>query len=302
MDGEIPKTPLDTGYFLVILYLARKNRVKSCKTGNGSKKLYKRGENAMTTKGIFRMIVALAILVSAFASTGSALAWGGCANYITVQWGDTLSGIAALCGTTVEAIRAANPGLGWWIFAGQLLYIPTGYISTPAYFPAGAQGGTYVVQWGDTLGKIAASRGLSVSSILAVNPQIWNASWIFVGQVINLPAAGSAPAPTYVPAYVPPSGDFSGLLTVTAYNGVNIRDQASYSGSILVRDDFTKGVTYSYRPNSVTYDNAHRRTWVEVNLYNPVNGHSTGWLPVSGPTDPINNTGSIVDWVTPHIQ
>ena len=35
--------------------------------------------------------------------------------------------------------------------------------------------------------------GYSVSDILAVNPQIWNASLIYVGQCINLPAA----APVY---------------------------------------------------------------------------------------------------------
>jgi len=260
----------------------------------------------MTTKRIFRLIAAVAILVTAFASTGSALAWYGCASYVTVQWGDTLSGLAAQCGTTVGAIRAANPGLGWWLYAGQVLYMPTGYNYAPNYNPGMAPsyptyGGTYVVQWGDTLGKIAASRGVSVSDILAANPQIWNASWIYTGQVINLPAYAGVPSPTYVnpPAY---SSNFDGMLTVTATNGVNIRDQPNYSGNILYLDDNTKGVTYSYRTNSVTYDDAHRRTWVEVSLYYPINGHSTGWLPVSGPQNPVNNTGAIVDWVTPHIQ
>ena len=140
----------------------------------------------MATKRIFQLIVVAAILVTSFASTGGVKAWSGCASYITVQWGDTLSGLAALCGTTVDAIRAANPGLGWWVYAGQVLYIPTGYTYTPVYYPT--YGGTYVVQWGDTLGKIAARVGVSVSDILAVNPQIWNASLIYAGQVINLPA------------------------------------------------------------------------------------------------------------------
>ena len=263
-----------------------------------------REEGSMKTKRMLQWIVVVAILVSSFASAGSALAWYNCASYITVQWGDTLSGLAAYCGTTVDAIRSANPGLGWWVYAGQVLYIPTGY----AYYPANnysSTGGTYTVRWGDTLGKIAASYGVSLNALLAANPQIWNASLIYPWQVINIPAASSAPpyVPPYVPPpYVTPSGDFNGLLTVTAYNGVNIRDQPNYSGSILVRDDYTKGVTYSYRTNSVTYDDAHRRTWVEVSLYQSINGRSTGWLPVSGPQDPINNTGSIVDWVTPHIQ
>ena len=144
----------------------------------------------MAAKRIFQLIVVVAILVASFASTGGAMAWSGCASYITVQWGDTLSGLARLCGTTMEAIRAANPGLGWWVYAGQVLYIPTGYAPAPApapvYYPT--YGGTYVVQWGDTLGKIAARSGTSVGDILAVNPQITNASLIYAGQVINLPA------------------------------------------------------------------------------------------------------------------
>ena len=142
----------------------------------------------MAAKRIFQLIVVVAILVASFASTGGAMAWSGCASYITVQWGDTLSGLARLCGTTTAAIQAANPGLGSWVYAGQVLYIPTGYVpSAPVYYPTYG-GNTYVVQRGDTLGKIAASRGTTVGDILAVNPQITNPSLIYVGQVINLPA------------------------------------------------------------------------------------------------------------------
>jgi LysM repeat protein len=144
----------------------------------------------MVAKRIFQLIVVIAILAASFASTGGVMAWSGCASYITVQWGDTLSGLARLCGTTMEAIRAANPGIGWWVYAGQVLYIPTGYASAPApapvYYPG--YGSTYVVQRGDTLGKIAVRSGTTVGDILAVNPQITNASLIYAGQVINLPA------------------------------------------------------------------------------------------------------------------
>ena len=146
----------------------------------------------MKTKRILQWFVVVAILVSSFTSTGSALAWYNCASYITVQWGDTLSGLAAYCGTTVSAIRAANPGLGWWVYAGQVLYIPTGYGYSSA-------GGTYTVRKGDTLGKIAAGNGVSLSALLAANPQIWNASLIYAGQVITIPAASYNPPP-----YIPP--------------------------------------------------------------------------------------------------
>ena len=140
----------------------------------------------MFYRRMLRVIVLLAVLVSALGFTGNALAWGGCSTYITVQWGDTLSGIARLCGTTVSAIQAANPGLGTWVYAGQVLYIPTGYSPAPAY---PAPGGTYVVQWGDTLANIASRAGVSVNAMLAANPSIGNASYIYAGQVLNIPAA-----------------------------------------------------------------------------------------------------------------
>jgi LysM repeat protein len=264
----------------------------------------------MKTKRMFQWMVAVAILVSSFASTGSALARYNCASYITVQWGDTLSGIAAYCGTTVDAIRAANPGLGWWLYAGQVLYIPTGYSSypgSPANYPSA--GGTYTIRWGDTLGRIAASHGVRLSALLAANPQIWNANLIFPGQVINIPATSYVPAyvpPPYVPPAVTPPvsapGNFDGTLKVIATKGVNIRDQPNYTGKIVYRDDYTIGKSFYYRTNSVSYDATYRRTWVEVVFAQTSSGYSTGWLPVSGPQDYLNHTGPILDWVTPHIE
>ena len=64
------------------------------------------------TKRIFQWMLVGALLVAPFAATGSAAAWGGCASYAVVQWGDTLSSLAALCGTTVGAIQVREPGPG----------------------------------------------------------------------------------------------------------------------------------------------------------------------------------------------
>ena len=116
-------------------------------------------------KRIIQTTLIFMLLTASFASTGGVGASGSCPAYITVQWGDTLSGIAKQCGTTVDAIRAANPGLGWWLYAGQMLYIPSGY--TPP-LPPPTYGGTYTVQWGDTLGIISKKTGASVSALLAV--------------------------------------------------------------------------------------------------------------------------------------
>lgn len=231
----------------------------------------------MNTKKFIQLIVVAVLVVTSFASAGSVLAWSNCASYITVQWGDTLSGIAQLCGTTVEAIRAANPGLGWWVYAGQVLYIPTGAPSGPIYPPT--YGGTYVVQWGDTLGKIAARTGTSVSKILAVNPQIYNASLIYAGQVINLPAGSGSPYPPQPPhppkpCNCPPSPDGSYSTLKVAYkHGLYIRSEPS--GKIIA--SALNRETVYYRTNSVFVDKKWK-VWVEVKLFPPTKGYYTGWL------------------------
>ena len=229
------------------------------------------------TKRILQFVVAGMLLASVFAAPGGAHAWSNCARTVTVQWGDTLSGIAVQCGTTVQAIRAANPGLGWWVYAGQVLCIPSGYptgpVNTPVY-------GTYTVQWGDTLGKIAARTGTSVSSILSVNPQIWNPSLIYTGQVINLPAGVSAPPPP--PPYNPPPSlpgypntpsESLSTLKVDYKHGMYIR--SAPGGTVI--SGALDGDTLYYKPGSVFIDQKWR-VWVEVKLFPPVKGYTTGWL------------------------
>ena len=230
------------------------------------------------TKRIFQLLLVLAILAASFGSVGGALAWGSCAQYVTVQWGDTLSGIAAQCGTTVYAIRAANPGLGWWVYAGQVLYIPSGTTSVPVSYPS--TGGTYTVRAGDTLGKIAARIGCSLSSLLAVNPQIGNPSLIYAGQVINLPAGAKTPS-TPPPPPPPcncspnpnPSGDSLSTLKIAFKGGMYIR--SAPNGKIL-SSALNKETVY-YFPGTTTVD-SKGRVWVQVKLFMSVPGYSTGWL------------------------
>ena len=140
----------------------------------------------MSAKRWVQSIIVIALLFMSFVPAGKALAWYSCGSYYTVQWGDTLSGLAAACGITVYSIQAANPGMGYWLYAGQTIYIPGSYSAPPVYYPPAS--GTYVVQSGDTMSKIARRFGVSLSSIIAANPQIPNPSLIYAGQVISLPA------------------------------------------------------------------------------------------------------------------
>ncbi len=224
----------------------------------------------MKTKKLVQLIVVTALIVTPFVSAGSTLAWSQCPAYITVQWGDTLSGIAKLCGTTVDAIRAANPGLGWWLYAGQTLYIPSG--STPNYPPV--TGGTYVVKAGDTLGKIASRSGTSLSALIAVNPQITNPSLIYVGQVINLPAGTNPPQPPPPPPGNPPPPYTSYATLKIAYEGgMFIR---SDPGGPIIASALHKTSWY-YDLNSVFVDKKWK-VWVKVKISPSVKGYSSGWL------------------------
>ncbi|MGD2178875.1 MAG: LysM peptidoglycan-binding domain-containing protein [Anaerolineae bacterium] len=100
-----------------------------------------------------------------------------------VQPGDTLIRIAARHGVSLRDLARAN-GLHWysWVYVGQRLTIP-GHIagSTP---PSGAT--TYVVRRGDTLTRIAARHGISVSNLARANGLRWNA-WVYVGQRLTIP-------------------------------------------------------------------------------------------------------------------
>lgn len=76
--------------------------------------------------------------------------------------------------------------------------------------------GTYTVQWGDTLTKIALKFGVTTQAIVAANPGL-NPNYIVPGQTIVIPAPGgpAAPSPTAGPGLVqPPSAGCTPTYTV----------------------------------------------------------------------------------------
>ncbi|MFZ5908876.1 MAG: LysM peptidoglycan-binding domain-containing protein [Chloroflexota bacterium] len=148
----------------------------------------------MSPKTFLRVFVLVLTLLACLAVPGDAQAGGVCGSTYVVQWGDTLERIATICGTTVPALYAANPGISGYLYAGQVLVMPADGCNCP---PA-SYGGAYIVQYGDTFSGIASRYGLCVNQLWAANPQIWNINYLYPGQVIYLPA--SAAQAVYPPA------------------------------------------------------------------------------------------------------
>ena len=150
-------------------------------------------------KKLYQSILIIALLLASLATTGSVSAWSGCGSSYTVQQGDTLSGIAVYCGTTISALRLANPGVWNWVYTGQVLQMPG------ASWDNGNGYSTYIVQHGDTLKAIAARYGTTMDALASLNG-IYNYNLIYAGQRLSVPNGG-----VYVP---PPAPDYSGSTYV----------------------------------------------------------------------------------------
>jgi LysM repeat protein len=147
-----------------------------------------------------------------------------------VKPGDTLGSIAARFGVSAGAIARAN-GISNpdRIYIGQNLAIPgAGSAANPPAAPKppsqAPATGTYIVQPGDTLGKIAARYGTSVNNLMRLNG-LSNPNLIWVGQ--RLKVSGAASGGNSGGATKPPAGPVAGRWIdvdvssqrLTAYQG-----------------------------------------------------------------------------------
>lgn len=142
-----------------------------------------------------------------------------------VKPGENLFRIALNHGLTTQQLAAANNIVDVrYVYAGQVLTIPDGdqenIPAAPAeesapetavseIEPAAPQASSsYLVQRGDTLGRIALQHGVSTQALAQANG-ISTSSWVYYGQTINIPAStgsveSAAPASTPAPAAPPP--------------------------------------------------------------------------------------------------
>lgn len=145
-----------------------------------------------------------------------------------VAWGESLYGIAAQYGVTVDAILRqnglVNPDM---IYVGQPLVIP---YTGPARYPGGPGvfgcANYYIVRTGETLSSIAWKYNTTVYDLLRLN-NLYNQNVVYVGQRICVPfGRGYAPQPaSYSQPVVAPyyhtvtSGET--LSSIADYYGVN---------------------------------------------------------------------------------
>ena len=136
------------------------------------------------------------------------------AGSYTVRSGDTLSAIAQRNGVSLSSLLAANPQISNpnLIYPGQQIHLSGN----------GSGGGSHTVRSGDTLSAIAASNGVSLSSLIAANPQIRDPDLIHPGQQVRIPGGGSTPpAPPSdgnPPTSPPPSDNVPTYAPYTVYS------------------------------------------------------------------------------------
>lgn len=142
----------------------------------------------MSHKKFLQALLLLAVTVSTMGFTGSASAAYACGASYTVSPGNTLGQIAQTCGTTIAAIQLANPGLGKYIYAGQVLTLPG------AFWDNGNGYATYVVSSGDTLKALAIRFGTSMDVLGSLNG-LTNYNLIYEGQWLTVPSGNAVPVP-----------------------------------------------------------------------------------------------------------
>jgi LysM repeat protein len=225
----------------------------------------------MSHKTFTQLFLLIVILLTSFASPESVQAQSSCGSTYVVQPGDWLSKIAQRCGVTLSQMYAANPGVGYYIYPGQVLVIPGGgYSGSSSY----TYSDTYIVQPGDSFSMIAKRFGVSVNALWSANRHIGNINRIYPGQVIYVPTSSSSSTSWFniVPSSSEPAADLSygtvpakaSYITIKLINYANADVYVSLQGTTAtdkVNVIYEYSVTES-RTVSVPVGQYHYVAWV----------------------------------------
>ncbi|WHY81736.1 LysM peptidoglycan-binding domain-containing protein [Siminovitchia fortis] len=235
-------------------------------------------------------------------SSSSAKSSGANAGTYKVVSGDTLSRIAAKYGTTVTKLKQANGLKSDLIYVGQVLRLNGSSSSAPAPKPStasgssssakssGANAGTYKVVSGDTLGRIAAKYGTTVTKLKQANGL--KSDLIYVGQVLRLNGSSSS-APTPKPSTAPSSG------SSTSGNSGSASTHKVVSGDTLGRIAAKYGTTVTQlkQANGLRSDLIYAGQVLRLNgsSSSAASSGSAGKQTAASVSNPVKKTGSVVD-------
>jgi LysM repeat protein len=185
---------------------------------------------------------------------------------VTVHSGDTLSGIASRNGVSLSALLAANPQIrnANLIYPGQTIHLPGGSNGS------GGAAHNVTVHSGDTMSGIASRNGVSLSALIAANPQIHNPNLIYAGQTIHVPGGSSG-----------------GSHSAPASHDVTVRSGDTMSG-IASRN----GVSLSALINANPQIHNPNLIYAGQTIHVPGAGSSTGNGPVTGPSGGTTHGGN----------
>ncbi len=140
--------------------------------------------------------------------------------------------------------------------------MPTAAFAAPAEAPA-ASGIYHIVKAGETLSQIARRYSVTVNALVAANG-LSNASYIYVGQQIYVPAVNGAPAGCSSYYWVKPGDTLSG---VAAWFGID-----TYS---LAAANYLSNASYIYVGQKICIPSIYGGP-----SYPPSGGHGYGWYTV----------------------
>jgi LysM repeat protein len=221
---------------------------------------------------------------------------GGSVHVVSV--GETLSSIAAMYGVTLSRLADANNLANHDIIVlGESLLIPdaatpsqtTGYSDTPSAPPSG---NLHVVQPGETLSALAATFGVSLDALLAVN-SIANPNFVVAGETLQIPGGGGSGAPASATAAEPVStqthvvAEGETLATIAANYGVPASSIIDVNGlanpNLIVAGQpleipgviLSRG--YSLDEYAIILENAAAEFGISAALIKGLAWHESGW-------------------------
>nr|MBP8994108.1 LysM peptidoglycan-binding domain-containing protein [Bacteroidales bacterium] len=174
---------------------------------------------------------------------------------ITIQKGDTLSGLANKYGITVSALMAANPNIKDpnLIIAGNSLNIPTTTqtsATSPSATPPSATptpASSYTIKSGDTLSQIAQAQGTTIAELMKLNPQITNPNLIYTGKTLTLPGGGST-TPNYSSVNsIPDANDIINANQAKDAASANVGTEPETRKTV---EDYMKEITETITPKT----------------------------------------------------